>query len=250
MVTVGFSPGSNAKSADFEEAADAYRRNDFFSAIEMLLPLAEEGDARAQTVLALMYKYGEGVEQDLEAAFSWYRKAAELNYAPAQFHTGTMLADGRGTPKDEGEAVSWLTKAAESGFERANEKLQELNVSYVESKAKVENYVEWSRNWDLNLPNDIRFPPPSTADISDARFRAQLGAMSTRQSANALQQKLIETDPSLFDGLSFTIIESRQNKVIYRLQAGPFASIETTRFFCNRLNQSLNTGCLPLQTLP
>lgn len=38
--------------ADFDEAVDAYRRNDFFSAIELLLPLAEEADARAQTVLA------------------------------------------------------------------------------------------------------------------------------------------------------------------------------------------------------
>ncbi|HAK51164.1 MAG TPA: hypothetical protein DCM54_04570 [Gammaproteobacteria bacterium] len=196
-----------------------------------------------------MYRYGEGVEQDLEPAFSWYRKAAELNYAPAQFHTGTMLADGRGTPKDVSEAVGWLTKAAEARFERTNEKLQKLNVSYVENKAEVENYVEWSRNWDLNLPSNIRFPLPSSSDISDARFRAQLGAMSTRQSASALEQKLIETDPSLFDGLSFTIIESGQDKVVYRLQAGPFASIQTTRFFCNRLDQSLNTGCLPLQTL-
>ena len=103
-----------------------------------------------------MYRYGEGVEQDLEPAFSWYRKAAELNYAPAQFHTGTMLADGRGTPKDVSEAVGWLTKAAEARFERTNEKQNELNIFLNEqtnSRTKQTYFLTNKRMTERNQKN-------------------------------------------------------------------------------------------------
>ncbi len=236
--------------ADFDISADAYRQSDYATAIQIFIPLAENGDARAQTVIALMYKYGEGVDQNLKTAFSWYLQAAERNYAPAQFHAGTMLADGRGVDKNRKSAIIWLTKAADAGFERAKDKLLELNAGSEKSIKPVANLIEWSRNWDLGLPDEIRFNEPES--IADAKFRMQLGTMSSHDRASALRQSLTEVNASLFEGLSQAITETTQSDPVYRLQAGPLSTIQTARFFCDRLGQDpvVNSGCLPLQTAP
>ena len=57
-------------SVSFYAAAYAYQGNDFLSVVESLLLLAEASNRRAQKALALMHKYGNGMEQDLETAYS------------------------------------------------------------------------------------------------------------------------------------------------------------------------------------
>ena len=49
---------------------------------------AEQGHADAQYRLALMYDYGEEVEQDYAQAFKWYQKSANQGYANAQYNIG------------------------------------------------------------------------------------------------------------------------------------------------------------------
>ncbi|MBQ7733048.1 MAG: sel1 repeat family protein [Synergistaceae bacterium] len=46
--------------------------------------LAEQGDAKAQYNLALMYGKGEGVTQDYYEAVRWYRKATQQGHVNAQ----------------------------------------------------------------------------------------------------------------------------------------------------------------------
>ena len=48
--------------------------------MEELIKQAEQGDAKAQVALAMAYLQGEGVEENLEKAFHWFSKAAELEY--------------------------------------------------------------------------------------------------------------------------------------------------------------------------
>jgi TPR repeat protein len=76
---------------------------------------AEQGDARAQWSLGVMYAHGQGVAKDEAEAVNWYRKAAEQGNADAQWFLVIRYASGRGVPKDEAEAVNWLRKAAEQG---------------------------------------------------------------------------------------------------------------------------------------
>jgi TPR repeat protein len=45
---------------------------------------AEQGYAAAQYNLGLLYRDGQGVEQDFAKAVRWLRAAAEQDYAPAQ----------------------------------------------------------------------------------------------------------------------------------------------------------------------
>ncbi len=60
--------------------------------------LAEQGNARAQTMLGYMYAEGTGVPQDDAEALKWYRLAAEQEGGFAQFALGEMYSAGRGVP--------------------------------------------------------------------------------------------------------------------------------------------------------
>jgi hypothetical protein len=52
-------------------------------------------------------------------AASWWRKAAEQNYAPAQRDLGVCYANGLGVAKDEAEAAKWYRKAHERNLAQA-----------------------------------------------------------------------------------------------------------------------------------
>jgi uncharacterized protein len=78
-------------------------------------PLAEQGDAKAQFNLGIMYDKGRGVPQDYATAASWWRKSAKQGFAIAQFKLGGLYYEGRGVPQDHATAVSWYRKSAEQG---------------------------------------------------------------------------------------------------------------------------------------
>ena len=61
---------------------------------------AEQGTARAQFNLGVMYDNGEGVPEDDAEAVRWYRLAAEQGYAAAQLNLGVMYANGEGVPEE------------------------------------------------------------------------------------------------------------------------------------------------------
>src|ERR1017187_280746 len=84
----------------FSDGTSAYKRQDYVTALRFWRPLAEQGDARAQNNLGLMYVYGQGVPKDDGLAVEWYWLAAEQGNAAAQNNLGVMYADGRGVPKD------------------------------------------------------------------------------------------------------------------------------------------------------
>ena len=62
-----------------------------------------------------MHETGQGVPQDYGEAVRWYRRAAEQGIARAQFNLGLMYVKGQGVPQDDGEAARWYRKAAEQG---------------------------------------------------------------------------------------------------------------------------------------
>jgi TPR repeat protein len=54
------------------------------------------------------------VTQNHVEAAKWYRKAAEQNYAPAQFNLGRCYAKGEGVKQDYVEACAWYDLAAKT----------------------------------------------------------------------------------------------------------------------------------------
>ena len=109
---------------DFQDGEDAYYRGDYTTALKKSRPLAEQGHARAQYRLGVMYATGQGVQQsDLEAV-KWFRKAfkklqllAEQGDVSAQFSLGGMYYNGWGVQQDYAGAVEWYRKAADQGDE-------------------------------------------------------------------------------------------------------------------------------------
>ena len=50
----------------YQEAVDAYNREDYKAAYKLILPLAKKGVAQAQYNLGVMYEKGKGVKKNLK----------------------------------------------------------------------------------------------------------------------------------------------------------------------------------------
>ena len=98
-----------------EDAAAAYGKGDYATALRLFGPLAAQGDAYAETYLGVMDTTGQGVPQNYGQAIERYREAAGQGYAQAQFNLGVMFETGRGVPQSSIEAVRWYRKAADQG---------------------------------------------------------------------------------------------------------------------------------------
>jgi TPR repeat protein len=103
---------SSALAGALEDCAAAFDRQDYAAALQLCRPLAEQGDARAQTGLGGLYYNGQGIQQDYAEAAKWARKAAEQGYASAQAYLGIMYWNGQGVPQDAVLAYMWLNLAA------------------------------------------------------------------------------------------------------------------------------------------
>ena len=80
------------------------------------------------TLLPYLPTSGEkGIEQNPAEAIKWYRKAAEQNYAPAQYSMAAIYREGLGVQPNIQEAVKWYEKAAENGYQPA---LYDMAVAY------------------------------------------------------------------------------------------------------------------------
>ncbi len=112
-----------ALAGPYEDGIDAYRRGDFSFAAKLVRKAADNGNAKAQYFLGLLYSGVEGVPKDQRAEVAWYRKAAEQGNAKAQNNLGAMCADGRGVPKDDQQAITWYRKAAEQRLAMAQSNL-------------------------------------------------------------------------------------------------------------------------------
>lgn len=93
-------------------AAGGYERKDYAAAVAIWRPLAEQGNAEAQTLLGAMCWSGEGVPRDHAEAAKWYLRAAQQGYARAQNDIGFMYGFGEGIPPhDDVEAYKWISLA-------------------------------------------------------------------------------------------------------------------------------------------
>jgi len=111
-LALGF--GGNVIAGPVEDGQAAYDLGDFTTAQLLWRPLAEQGLARAQNNLGVMYENAKGVPQDINEALKWYRLAAEQGYGGAQNNLGLIYALGRGVPRDPIRAYMWFSLAASS----------------------------------------------------------------------------------------------------------------------------------------
>ncbi len=117
-------------SPDFMRATSTRSR----STEELLLELAQNGQAAAQHEMGTRALEGRNMPRDASQALDWFRKSAEQNYAPAQYRLGTLFEKGISVTADSKEAALWYGRAAEAGHVRAMHNLGVLLADGLDGK--------------------------------------------------------------------------------------------------------------------
>lgn len=140
-------PMLSARADALRDAVSAVQRKDYATAVKLLEPLAEAGDARAQTQLAALYYHGQGVPESDSQAVVWYDRAARQGYLAAQFQLGNMYAYGHATVPAGHDpmhlAAQWYFEAARKGHADAQ---YALGLLFLTGSGVVQNNAE-ARKW-------------------------------------------------------------------------------------------------------
>ena len=75
---------SIALAGPWEDGMAAYNRGDYVPAIKLFRPLAEAGNAKAQSIMGVIYRKGQGVAPNSARAFMWLSVAAARGDAKAR----------------------------------------------------------------------------------------------------------------------------------------------------------------------
>ncbi|MBR1174274.1 sel1 repeat family protein [Bradyrhizobium sp. KB893862 SZCCT0404] len=106
IVTLSLATPASAQS--LRQGVSAFQRQDYARASQTFIPLAERGNAAAQTYLGFLFETGRGVPQNYTEAAMWYRRAAEQGDSRAQYSLGLLYDRGFGVPQNIVEASKWL----------------------------------------------------------------------------------------------------------------------------------------------
>jgi len=111
--------GSMAAGANVEPGVRALERGHPSSALRSWLPLAREGNPKAQNNVGLMYERGLGVSQSYPEAMRWYRLAADQGLPEANHNLGLLYYSGFGADVNEREAFKRFRAAAKNELPEA-----------------------------------------------------------------------------------------------------------------------------------
>ncbi|KAG0375537.1 hypothetical protein BGX24_008962 [Mortierella sp. AD032] len=123
---------------------------------------ASQGDSAAQIALGDMYRDGNGVPQDDQAAFGWYLPAAEQGDPIGQIRLGELYMYGQGVPQDYEKSLEWYLLAANRGCIRAQREVADF---YYNGRGVTQDYVRamaWYRK---------------AADQGDAGSQCKVGSL-------------------------------------------------------------------------
>jgi len=198
---------ASAAPASTPRALAAWSAGDYYRAFAEAIEPANDGDHRAEYLIAEAYRLGKGVVSDQLSAERWYYRAASGGHVAAAAELGAIYAsDGR-----IAEASKWLRFAAERGDAGAAGTLAALYFNGADGKRDVpqalalmaraaaggspQAKVQLARMRDLAgdqapaiLPAIVQTQPPRPSPVKEAprtgpMWRVQVGAFSTRASA-------------------------------------------------------------------
>lgn len=109
-----------------QKGFEAFNKKEYLEAMSWYRKAAQNGLAKAQHNIGVLYGNGLGVPKDDSEAMRWYQKAADQGYAPAQYNLGVHYESGAGVPKSIKKARYWYKLAADQGDEDAKKALIDL----------------------------------------------------------------------------------------------------------------------------
>ena len=104
---------------DFRQGLTAFNRAEYTESLRLWRPLAEGGNANAQSGMGYLYYKGLGVKQDYGTAADWFRQAAEQGQPDAQLFLGTLFYNGVGVSQSYVQAYKWCDLAQSNGASQA-----------------------------------------------------------------------------------------------------------------------------------
>lgn len=154
-----------------EPAYAAIRLKDFQGAVRLLEPLAAQGNANAQYLLASLYRAGLGVVTNVTRERALLTAAAEQKHASAAYSLALSLL--REEPRDVASSRRWLEAAAQSGHELAAQSLKRGGLP-----------LEFLPASDLKDPSARLAAFWSAAEDDDIALLALLGSSDLANSTN------------------------------------------------------------------
>jgi uncharacterized protein len=140
-------PAAPAAADALQDAVAAIQRKDYPTAVRLLEPLAQAGNALAQLRLANLYYHGHGVRESDALALQWFQRAANQGLAEAQFQLGNMhaygLAPAGGGEDPQRQAARWYFEAARQGHAQAQ---YSLGILFLTGSGVVQS-VPHARKW-------------------------------------------------------------------------------------------------------
>ena len=91
-VIVTFAPAQAAGS--YEDGLKAFEAEDYKTAYDIWLPLAEAGDPKAQQAIGVQYELGHGVKKNIDKAIYWYKINIFSKHPSSMFNYGRLLMSG------------------------------------------------------------------------------------------------------------------------------------------------------------
>jgi TPR repeat protein len=169
------------KVTPFGKGVAAYRASDFKIAHDIWLPLANDGNAKAQNALGHLYRKGYGVEPDLAISRRWYsksaasgdkvglyslgdiirtsaasqddmakaiiliKKSANLNYGVAQNALAELLHQGKNLAANDAQAYFWILLAQKNNYKKAQilKDILDKSLSATEKKSQSQRALKW-----------------------------------------------------------------------------------------------------------
>ncbi len=128
-----------------DEAFGAFQRGLYLTAHNLAKPLAENGNAPAQVLLAEILARGLGVKRNPQEAAKWYKAAAGQGIPEAEFQYALLLLQGSLFPKDTAQALKLMRKAADAGNRLAQFNTAQLIVQRDRGSASVKEALTFFR---------------------------------------------------------------------------------------------------------
>ena len=153
----------------------AYDRANYASSLNVWLPQAKSGSAKAQVIIGEIFENGLGSTLvDMASAAQWYRKSAEQGNSRAQINLGHLYEKGLGVKKNLPEALNWYRKA--SGLDGSDLAFESVTIAAVSATHKQD-----------------------MADLMERLNSSRNEAKLLRQSFNKMKRKFAQQDKALIN---------------------------------------------------
>ncbi|HAG95748.1 MAG TPA: hypothetical protein DCL78_16630, partial [Gammaproteobacteria bacterium] len=161
------------------------------------LPVAQSGDAEAQTYVGEIYEKGLGLKPDYQAASVWYEKAAKQNFSRALINLGNLYEKGLGVAQDKAMALNLYRQAA--GLQSDDL----LYASTVEVRAVDQKEL-------IRLKDEVAFKSQQLAAAEGQLANLQADLAQRKQALAAAEQTQKNAELALFAQESKAIHEQSQ----------------------------------------